>query len=239
MRRGAPSSRGAARVPRSDEALRRDGEHSGLVRAPRCRRDPPPAQVRNVRQGDEAFRVQRRQCANERQHAGAHEAVSDGRRRTSNRRRCAARHANRGRPAGGGTGTPRGRRASHDSHVPAHAAARPPSPARDLPIRACCPQVVGVGSVGARAWILLLVGRDDTDPLFLQFKEAQASVLEPFLGRSQYRQHGTAHRRRAADDAGLRPTSCLVGSESARSTASRGTSIYDNSGTPRAPQRSR
>ena len=51
-------------------------------------------------------------------------------------------------------------------------------------------KVVGVGSVGARAWILLMVGRDDDDPLFLQFKEAQASVLEPFLGRSQYAQHG-------------------------------------------------
>ena len=51
-------------------------------------------------------------------------------------------------------------------------------------------KVVGVGSVGARTWILLLVGRDETDPLFLQFKEAQASVLEPFLGRSQYEQHG-------------------------------------------------
>ena len=51
-------------------------------------------------------------------------------------------------------------------------------------------KVVGVGSVGARAWILLLVGRDDNDPLFLQFKEAQASVLEPFLGKSQYAQHG-------------------------------------------------
>jgi uncharacterized protein (DUF2252 family) len=51
-------------------------------------------------------------------------------------------------------------------------------------------KVVGVGSVGTRAWILLMVGRDDKDPLFLQFKEAQASVLEPFLGRSQYRQHG-------------------------------------------------
>jgi hypothetical protein len=35
-----------------------------------------------------------------------------------------------------------------------------------------------------------MVGRDDQDPLFLQFKEAQASVLEPFLGRSRYRQHG-------------------------------------------------
>ncbi len=51
-------------------------------------------------------------------------------------------------------------------------------------------KVVGVGSVGARTWILLLVGRDDDDPLFLQFKEAQASVLEPFLGKSQYAQHG-------------------------------------------------
>jgi uncharacterized protein (DUF2252 family) len=51
-------------------------------------------------------------------------------------------------------------------------------------------KVVGVGSVGARAWILLMVGRDENDPLFLQFKEAQASVLEPFLGRSRFAQHG-------------------------------------------------
>src|SRR4029079_15892068 len=41
-----------------------------------------------------------------------------------------------------------------------------------------------------RAWILLMVGRDDNDPLFLQFKEAQASVHEPFLGRSRFAQHG-------------------------------------------------
>ena len=51
-------------------------------------------------------------------------------------------------------------------------------------------KVVGVGSVGTRSWILLMVGRDNNDPLFLQFKEAQASVLEPFLGKSQYAQHG-------------------------------------------------
>ncbi|MCW2767496.1 MAG: hypothetical protein JWO11_3455, partial [Nocardioides sp.] len=51
-------------------------------------------------------------------------------------------------------------------------------------------KVVGVGSVGASAWILLMIGRDNNDPLFLQFKEAQASVLEPFLGKSQYSQHG-------------------------------------------------
>src|SRR3954454_16743002 len=51
-------------------------------------------------------------------------------------------------------------------------------------------KVVGVGSVGARAWILLLLGRDDGDPLFLQFKEARPSVLEPFLGKSRFSQHG-------------------------------------------------
>ena len=37
---------------------------------------------------------------------------------------------------------------------------------------------------------MLALGRDDDDPLFLQFKEAEASVLEPFLGRSEYQNHG-------------------------------------------------
>ncbi len=51
-------------------------------------------------------------------------------------------------------------------------------------------KVVGVGSVGTRAWIMLLLGRDDSDPLILQFKEAEASVLEPFLGASEFETHG-------------------------------------------------
>ena len=51
-------------------------------------------------------------------------------------------------------------------------------------------KVVGVGSVGTRCWILLLLGRDGDDPLFLQIKEAQASVLEPYLGQSEYENHG-------------------------------------------------
>jgi uncharacterized protein (DUF2252 family) len=51
-------------------------------------------------------------------------------------------------------------------------------------------KVVGVGSVGTRAWIMLMLGRDGDDPLFLQFKEAQASVLEPFLGPSGFANHG-------------------------------------------------
>jgi hypothetical protein len=51
-------------------------------------------------------------------------------------------------------------------------------------------KVVGVGSVGTRAWIVLMLGTEDGDPLLLQAKEAQASVLEPFLGRSRYANHG-------------------------------------------------
>ena len=51
-------------------------------------------------------------------------------------------------------------------------------------------KVVGVGSVGTRAWIVLLLGRDGEDPLMLQAKEAEASVLEPFLGSSSFANHG-------------------------------------------------
>ncbi len=51
-------------------------------------------------------------------------------------------------------------------------------------------KVVGVGSVGTRAWIALLLGRDESDPLFLQMKEAGPSVLEPFAGASRFRNHG-------------------------------------------------
>jgi uncharacterized protein (DUF2252 family) len=51
-------------------------------------------------------------------------------------------------------------------------------------------KVVGVGSVGTRCWIVLMLGRDASDPLFLQVKEAERSVLEDFAGASQYANHG-------------------------------------------------
>ena len=51
-------------------------------------------------------------------------------------------------------------------------------------------KVVGVGSVGTRAFVALFVGRDDADPLLLQVKEAEASVLEPYTGVSAYANHG-------------------------------------------------
>jgi uncharacterized protein (DUF2252 family) len=51
-------------------------------------------------------------------------------------------------------------------------------------------KVVGVGSVGTRAWITLFLGADGEDPLFLQVKEAQRSVLEQFVGQSDYKNCG-------------------------------------------------
>ena len=51
-------------------------------------------------------------------------------------------------------------------------------------------KVVGVGSVGTRAWVLLFAGRGGRDALVLQMKEAQASVLEPYLGASEFDHHG-------------------------------------------------
>jgi uncharacterized protein (DUF2252 family) len=51
-------------------------------------------------------------------------------------------------------------------------------------------KVVGVGSVGTRVWIVLMEGRDAGDPLFLQCKEAGPSVLEPFAGKSKFKNHG-------------------------------------------------
>lgn len=51
-------------------------------------------------------------------------------------------------------------------------------------------KVVGVGSVGTRAWVVLFRGRDDRDPLLLQAKQAEASVLERFLPPSSYDHHG-------------------------------------------------
>jgi uncharacterized protein (DUF2252 family) len=51
-------------------------------------------------------------------------------------------------------------------------------------------KVAGIGSVGTRVWIVLMTGRDESDPLFLQVKEAQASVLEAYLPKSVYKQSG-------------------------------------------------
>jgi uncharacterized protein (DUF2252 family) len=51
-------------------------------------------------------------------------------------------------------------------------------------------KVVGVGSVGTQAWVVLMMGRDGRDPLFLQAKEAEASVLAAYAGASEFANHG-------------------------------------------------
>jgi uncharacterized protein (DUF2252 family) len=66
-------------------------------------------------------------------------------------------------------------------------------------------KIVGVGSVGTRCWIALFLGRDSGDPLFLQIKEAQNSVLSPYVGKSKNANQGQRvvtgqHLMQAASD---------------------------------------
>jgi uncharacterized protein (DUF2252 family) len=70
-------------------------------------------------------------------------------------------------------------------------------------------KVVGVGSVGTRAWILVLRGADENDPLVLQVKEAQESVLERYVGKSKYKRHG--HRVVAGQRAMQTASDMLLG----------------------------
>jgi uncharacterized protein (DUF2252 family) len=65
-------------------------------------------------------------------------------------------------------------------------------------------KVVGVGSVGTRTWVMLfMAGGDGDDPLFLQVKEADASTLEPYVGKSAYANHGerVVHGQRLMQEA--------------------------------------
>ena len=100
-------------------------------------------------------------------------------------------------------------------------------------------KVVGVGSVGTRAWIALFLGIDDRDPLFLQVKEAQPSVLEQFVGKSEYNNCG---QRVVAGQRLMQATSDIfLGWQHVApvSTGKRGTSTCANSKTGRARSRSR
>ena len=116
--------------------------------------------------------------------------TDDRRRRAADRQRPAADRADRGSRRRRGSRRHRGVRARRDPRVPAHAAGRSPHLLERFRYVHAARKVVGVGSVGTRAWIVLLLGRDNDDPLFLQLKEAEASVLEPFLGKSEFASHG-------------------------------------------------
>ena len=93
--------------------------------------------------------------------------------------------------------------------------------------------VVGVGSVGTRAWIMLLLGRDDGDPLFVQLNEAEASVLEPFLGASEFDNHGQRVVEGQRLTQGASDIDARAGCARATSTGSPATSTSASCGTRR------
>ena len=123
--------------------------------------------------------------------------------------------------------------------VSAEPARRSPASAGRLPVRRRRAQGGGVGSVGTRAYILLFVGRDDDDPLFLQAKEAQTSVLAP-LRRQVARTRTRASASSKASACCRRPaTSSSGGIASPARMASCATSTSANSATGRARGRPR
>ena len=142
------------------------------VEAPRPDRegaaqDPPPHQPPGGRQ---AHRARGRQAALQEPAAA---------------RGPAARPRRGGRRGSGARGHPAGFLAYRDSLAPERRLLLDRFRLVDV-----ARKVVGVGSVGTRCFVVLLVGRDDDDPLVLQFKEATRSVLEPYAGRSDYRHRG-------------------------------------------------
>ena len=96
-------------------------------------------------------------------------------------------------------------------------------------------KVVGVGSVGTRAWILLLESGVDGDALLLQAKQAEASVLADYAGESEYAQPGRARRRRTASDAGLERHLPRAGSAPSQPAEGPRTTTCGNSGTGSSP----
>ena len=98
-------------------------------------------------------------------------------------------------------------------------------------------KVVGVGSVGTRAWIVLLLGRDSEDPLFLQAKEAEASVLEGVRRQEQVQAAGPPRRRGPAPDAGGQRHLPRLADRGRDPTARLATSTSASSGTARARPR--
>ena len=127
----------------------------------------------------------------------------DGGRTAADRRPAAADRADRAALAGRG---PRRRCSSGCTGCCAATARRSGHDRRvlleEFELTDIAGKVVGVGSVGTRAWIALLLGRDGQDPLFLQIKQAEASVLEAAARPERVHKPWRASGRRAAADAG-------------------------------------
>ena len=171
--------------------LRGDAQPRRLVRAPRHRECDRGARLaaQAARRSSAPRRRSRRRARG--QHVGVLEADARGRRRGADRRPAAADRADRRARAGEASATRCSRGCTsccaaiastlqHDRRVLLE----------QFQLTDFARKVVGVGSVGTRAWIALMLGRDGQDPLFLQIKEAEASVLEEFLGPSEFANHG-------------------------------------------------
>ena len=179
-------------VPGSDGTVRGDGEPRRVVLAPR-REGPARVLARRADRGrGEARRTQLGEGQGQGQREGARQAhpssstASTGSRATRrwwsrSRICCPTREAERAQRLARRSGSARTGAASQHDRRHLLEGYRMVDFAR---------KVVGVGSVGTRCWIVLLFGKDDGDPLFLQIKEAEASVLEPIRAKSEYAHHG-------------------------------------------------
>ena len=181
-----------ALVPRGDARVRRDGEPRPLVLPDRRRRD---------RRAGRASRRRRKQLKRfERNVAKARskdsmrafgEAHDGRRRRAADRQRPAADRPDRGARVRRRAGRARGVRARSHPLLPADPDRRPPPAARALSLRRTPRARSSASAASARApGSCSCSAATTSDPLFLQLKEAEASVLEPFLGKSAFAKHG-------------------------------------------------
>ena len=194
------------RLPRGDGRVRADGHDGHLVRAP----------VRGGADGGDQEAAGADGKASKAQEEGGEEGREASRRRRRRRparatacRRCRSSASSSTAGTGSSAQPPivipprdlaamygdvrRGAPARRPRTVPrlsVHAAERSPPAAGAFEVVDIARKVVGVGSVGTRAFIGLLQGSDEQDPLFLQVKEATASVLEDHLPKSRYKQPG-------------------------------------------------
>ena len=226
-----------ARVPRGDAQLRRDAQPRGLVRAPG--RGGDPRRRWRARRAEDRERAERRTPRRARRTACARCPSSPTRSTASaadHQRPAARRAARRPRPGA--------RRAALEERSASCSRAyrRTLRPDRRHLLERyrfvdIARKVVGVGSVGTRAWIVLLLGRDDDDPLVLQVKEARPSVLEPYAPRARYANQG----QRVVEGQRLMQAASdmLLGwLHATGSTARRATSTSASCGTGRARRRS-
>src|SRR5260370_25911151 len=178
------------RVPKRAEWLRGNADHRCLVFTCRRRRAAAPGQDRHVAERIQAAHERCDESALARQCSGVFKADQIGRWKAKVRERAAG--------DGPGLKAVSQTRGRADRALSAGCCQWLPQP---LPNERrhlldgyrfveLARKVVGVGSVGTWAWILLFVGRDEFDPLVLQAKEAEESVLEAFAGSSQFKDHG-------------------------------------------------